>query len=338
VQASLARLPPSASRPLRQNILANSDCKLKICDFGLARPAFNDAPTTIFWTDYVATRWYRAPELCGCFFTKYTKTIDVWSIGCIFAEILSGKPLFPGRNVVHQLELITDLLGTPSPEEVAKVRNEKARRFLSQMRPKTAQPFASRFPRAAPGAVKLLERLLAFDPTQRPTADDALLDPYFAGLHNPAREPVAEPISKLEFEFEKRKLTSDEVRDLIYREVLEYHPQAKREYLSGEAPSQFTFPSAVDAFKRQFAHLESEKGATSSANHGDAPGSGRRLSRQSASLPREQVDDLRHEASISLARSETVRTYQPEKLAAAEDQERQDEEAILDALMGTSGD
>ncbi len=91
----------------------------------------------------------------------------MWSIGCIFAEILSGKPLFPGRNVVHQLELITDLLGTPSAEEVAKVRNDKARRFLSQMRPKQPQSFAARFPRAAPGAVRLLERLLAFDPNKR---------------------------------------------------------------------------------------------------------------------------------------------------------------------------
>jgi serine/threonine protein kinase len=53
-----------------KNILANSDCKLKICDFGLARASFNDAPSAIFWTDYVATRWYRAPELCGSFFSK----------------------------------------------------------------------------------------------------------------------------------------------------------------------------------------------------------------------------------------------------------------------------
>lgn len=104
-----------------KNILANSDCKLKVCDFGLARPSFNDMPTTIFWTDYVATRWYRAPELCGSFFAKYSPAIDIWSIGCIFAEILQGKPLFPGRNVVHQLELITDLLGTPSQEVVDKV-------------------------------------------------------------------------------------------------------------------------------------------------------------------------------------------------------------------------
>ena len=99
-----------------KNILANADCKLKICDFGLARPSFHDSgPTTVFWTDYVATRWYRAPELCGSFFTKYTPAIDIWSIGCIFAEILNGKPLFPGKNVVHQLEIITDLLGTPHP-------------------------------------------------------------------------------------------------------------------------------------------------------------------------------------------------------------------------------
>jgi serine/threonine protein kinase len=71
--------------------------------------------------DYVATRWYRAPELCGSFFSKYTPAIDIWSIGCIFAEVLTGRPLFPGKNVVHQLDLMTDMLGSPSPETVARV-------------------------------------------------------------------------------------------------------------------------------------------------------------------------------------------------------------------------
>jgi serine/threonine protein kinase len=65
----------------------------------------------------------RAPELCGSFFAKYSPAIDTWSVGCIFAEVLLGKPLFPGRNVVHQLELITDILGTPPPEVIAKVRH-----------------------------------------------------------------------------------------------------------------------------------------------------------------------------------------------------------------------
>ncbi|XP_022849845.1 mitogen-activated protein kinase 9-like [Olea europaea var. sylvestris] len=73
-------------RDLRpKNILADADCKLKICDFGLARLSFNDAPSAIFWTDYVATRWYRARESCGSFFSEYTPAIDIWSIGCIFA-------------------------------------------------------------------------------------------------------------------------------------------------------------------------------------------------------------------------------------------------------------
>jgi serine/threonine protein kinase len=72
---------------------------------------------------YAGHARYRAPELCGSFFAKYSTAIDIWSIGCIFAEILLGKPLFPGRNVVHQLELITDLLGTPSQEVIAKARS-----------------------------------------------------------------------------------------------------------------------------------------------------------------------------------------------------------------------
>ena len=182
----------------------------------------------MFWTDYVATRWYRAPELCGSFFTKYTPAIDIWSIGCIFAEILSGRPLFPGKNVVHQLEIITDLLGTPHPDVINKVRNEKARRFLGNMRVKPHIPFQTRFPNADPRGLALLERMLAFDPEDRPTAEEALADPYFAGLADPTREPHAEIVSRTEYAFESRKLTPEEVRGLLYREILEYHPQAKR--------------------------------------------------------------------------------------------------------------
>ncbi|KAF8716128.1 hypothetical protein HU200_026401 [Digitaria exilis] len=208
--------------------------------------------------DYVATRWYRAPELCGSFFSKYTPAIDIWSVGCIFAELLTGKPLFPGKNVVHQLDLMTDLLGTPSAESISKIRNEKARRYLSNMRKKPRVPFTKKFPGVDPMALHLLERLLAFDPKERPSAAEALTDPYFNGLANSEREPIAQPISKLEFEFEKRKLGKDDVRELIYREILEYHPQMLEEYLRGGDQSQmsFMFPSGVDRFRRQFAHLE----------------------------------------------------------------------------------
>ncbi|XP_040380193.1 mitogen-activated protein kinase 7 isoform X1 [Oryza brachyantha] len=257
-----------------KNILANANCKLKICDFGLARVAFNDTPTTVFWTDYVATRWYRAPELCGSFFSKYSPAIDTWSIGCIFAEILTGKPLFPGKNVVHQLDLMTDLLGTPSMDAISRIRNDKARRYLSSMRRKQPVPFSEKFPNVDPLALKLLQRLLAFDPKDRPTAEEALADPYFKGLAKVEREPSCQSISKMEFEFERRKVTKDDIKELIFREILEYHPQLLKDYMNGSENTSFLYPSAVDNFRRQFAILEENEGKSSA------------LDRKHVSLPR----------------------------------------------------
>ena len=320
-----------------KNILANADCKLKICDFGLARPSFHDSgPTTVFWTDYVATRWYRAPELCGSFFTKYTPAIDIWSIGCIFAEILSGRPLFPGKNVVHQLEIITDLLGTPTPEQVAKVRNEKARRFLSNMRIKPKIPFAQRFPNAAPASLAILEKLLMFDPDDRPTAEQALADPYFAGLADPAREPVAEIISRSDYAFESKKLSPEEVRGLLYREILEYHPQAKREFDGGETASSFMYPSGVQGVGAGFAAAEEAAAAGDGgggASQGGAGGNGvkHELRRSAQSLPRESVDKYRDEAQTylmggagALMRSDSINVATPGVMRQADIDEMMD--------------
>ncbi|KAL9250718.1 Mitogen-activated protein kinase 19-like protein [Drosera capensis] len=263
-----------------KNILANANCKLKICDFGLARVAFNDTPATTLWTDYVATRWYRAPELCGSFFSKYTPAIDIWSIGCIFAEVLMRKPLFPGKSVSHQLDLITDVLGTPSQYTILGVRNDKARKYLMSMRKKRSVPFSEKFSTADPLALNLLQRMLAFDPKDRPTAEQALADPYFEGLAKVEREPACQPISKVEFQFDSIKVAKEEIRELIFQEILEYHPQLRQDYINGTDGTSFIYPSALDQFKKQFAHLEENCGRSGPV----IP-----LQRKHVSLPRSTV-------------------------------------------------
>ncbi|KAL7593893.1 hypothetical protein Lser_V15G33735 [Lactuca serriola] len=228
-----------------KNILTNANCQLKICDFGLSRVAFSDQPSATLWTDYVEARWYRAPELRGSFLSKYTSAIDIWSIGCIFAEILTRKPLFPGKSIVHHLDLMTDLLGTPSPDTISQIKNEEARRYLSNMKKKIPIPFSQMFPNADPLGLRLLERMLAFEPKDRPTAEEALSDPYLKNIANVEMEPSAKPISKLEFEFERRKITKVEIRELIYREILEYHPNMLKEYFDGPQPTSLKNPSNI---------------------------------------------------------------------------------------------
>lgn len=243
-----------------KNILANSNCKLKICDFGLARPFLSDtAVSPVHWTDYVATRWYRAPELCGCFYGRYSQAVDIWSIGCIFAEVLLGKPLFPGRDAVSQLQLITDLLGKPPQRTIDRIGNQKARAFLYALAPKPAKDFKDKFPNATPAALALLQRLLAFDPADRPTAAEALADPYFASLPNATHQDPAN-YSRQQFDFELRKLDNAEVRALIYQEALTYHPvvaaayQAQSYHLPLYAP--LTVPGCDLDMRHQFKMAE----------------------------------------------------------------------------------
>ncbi|KAL4560644.1 hypothetical protein LXL04_032797 [Taraxacum kok-saghyz] len=280
-----------------KNILVNADCKLKICDFGIARVVFNDTPTAVCWTDYVATRWYRAPELCGSFFAKYTQAIDTWSIGCIFAELLTGKPLFPGKSVFHQLDLMTNLLGTPSPEAISRIRNEESRKYLTKMRKKKPIPFSRKFPNADPLALRLLERMLAFDPTNRPTAEEALSDPYFKNLGKVEKESFAHPIiTKREFEFEKRRLCTEDIRERIYKEILEYHPNM----VKNEAQSSgFTYQSAFDKFQKQFSDVEE--------HYSKGKVGGKVLRRQSLSLPRASILYPKETAQTSISSKNSIK-------------------------------
>ncbi|KAI8848023.1 hypothetical protein BC829DRAFT_394887 [Chytridium lagenaria] len=186
------------------NILINENCDLKICDF-----------------DYVSTRYYRAPEIMLTW-QKYDEAVDIWSVGCIFAEMLEGKPLFPGKDHVHQFSIITELLGTPPEDVIQTICSENTLRFVESL-PKREEPMP----------LDLLDKMLVFDPRKRITASQALAHPYLSCYHEPSDEPVAE--APFDWSFTEADLAVDEWKTQIYAEVLDFHGQEPLQFQEGTA-------------------------------------------------------------------------------------------------------
>ncbi|KVI00401.1 Protein kinase, ATP binding site-containing protein [Cynara cardunculus var. scolymus] len=223
------------------NLLLNANCDLKICDFGLARVTSE----TDFMTEYVVTRWYRAPELL-LNSSDYTAAIDVWSVGCIFMELMDRKPLFPGRDHVHQLRLLMEdipktlvgwgavLIGTPSEAELGFL-NENAKRYIRQLPQYRRQSFTEKFPQVHPAAIDLIEKMLTFDPRHRITGEkniifeDALAHPYLTSLHDISDEPVC--LTPFSFDFEQHALIEEEMKEMIYREALAFNPEYQQQHM-----------------------------------------------------------------------------------------------------------
>ena len=176
----------------------------------------------------------RAPEIMlAC--QEYTKAIDMWSVGCIFAELLARNPLFPGDDYIAQLRLICDKLGRPSDESLEFVTSERAKKFMVSLPKKDPIPMAELFPvhKEELEALDLLGKMLEFNPSGRITIDKALEHPFLASLHNADDEPISD--FTFSFDFENEELPREKVRDLIWEELRTYHP-----YIAESPPSLHT--------------------------------------------------------------------------------------------------
>ncbi|XP_015794838.1 mitogen-activated protein kinase 14 [Tetranychus urticae] len=198
------------------NIAVNEDCELKILDFGLARH------TEAEMTGYVATRWYRAPEIM-LNWMHYNQTVDIWSVGCIMAELITSRTLFPGTDHIDQLLRIMAVCGTPDDEFMKKITSEEARRYIATLPKMPKRNFTDIFKGINPKAIDLLEKMLALDADRRPTAEQALAHPYLAQFADPSDEPIAKPFDD---SWEERDMPLEEWKKLVYDEMVRFVPRS----------------------------------------------------------------------------------------------------------------
>ncbi|TSK31343.1 Mitogen-activated protein kinase 15 [Bagarius yarrelli] len=217
------------------NILLDADCFIKLCDFGLARSLSQMQEDSVnpALTEYVATRWYRAPEiLLGS--TRYTKGVDMWSLGCILGEMLLGKPLFPGTSTINQIEKIMNVIPHPTPEDIVAIRSEYGASVIQRMLLRPQVPLRDLMqPSVSPDALDLLQRLLVFNPDKRLTAEEALQHSYVAKFHNPSKEPSLDYEVILAVD-DDVQLSVTQYRNKLYEMILEKRAarqMAKRAHL-----------------------------------------------------------------------------------------------------------
>eukprot|EP00981_Chlorochromonas_danica_P006953 scaffold1507_cov158-Ochromonas_danica.AAC.22 len=192
---------------------------LKLCDFGSAKAFVRGEPNVA----YICSRFYRAPELIfGS--TDYTVSIDVWSQGCVFAELLIGSPIFPGSSGVDQLVEIIKILGTPTREELRGMNPNYQEFKFPQIR---AYPWGSIFkPGTPPEAIDLISKMLAYVPDRRVKAIESCAHPFFDELRRPETTmPDKTPLASELFQF-----TSEEVSLMpeILDAILPPHIKAQR--------------------------------------------------------------------------------------------------------------
>uniref|UniRef100_A0A8C9VYK3 mitogen-activated protein kinase n=1 Tax=Scleropages formosus TaxID=113540 RepID=A0A8C9VYK3_SCLFO len=200
------------------NLAVNQDCELKILDFGLARQADSEM------TGYVVTRWYRAPEVI-LNWMHYTQAVDIWSVGCIMAEMLLGKPLFKGNDHLDQLTEIMKITGTPTQEFIVKLQSQDAKNYIKRL-PKVQKKdlhMVDTSPLPLAPAISLLERMLVLDPEKRVSAAEALALPFFTEFREPEEETEAQPY---DHSLDNADLPLEQWKRHTFTEILTFQPSS----------------------------------------------------------------------------------------------------------------
>jgi mitogen-activated protein kinase 15 len=214
------------------NILINSDVNIKICDFGLARSLSSgkDGAMPIL-TDYVATRWYRAPEiLLGS--TKYSKEADMWSIGCILAELLYGKPLFPGTSTLNQLNKLLEITGKPTKEDILSIQSDLASTMLESIPSIKPKKLETLFKLSSSSVeIDMLSKLLQFNPCKRLTVEQALEHSYVSDFHDLEKEIICKKPIKIGLD-DNVKCSVKEYRQKLYDDILKRKKEIRKKLLS----------------------------------------------------------------------------------------------------------
>lgn len=213
------------------NILINSDVNIKICDFGLARSlALGKEGSLPVLTDYVATRWYRAPEiLLGS--TKYSKAADVWSIGCILGELLVGKALFPGTSTLNQLNKVLEITGKPSKDDIIALQSDLANTMLETIPSIKTKNLKNMFKNGSANAIDLLGKMLQFNPSKRITIDEALQHPFVEAFHQKEKETVCDKIIKIPMD-DNTKYSVKEYRQRLYDDILKRKKEIRKKIVA----------------------------------------------------------------------------------------------------------
>ncbi|KAG8930921.1 Mitogen-activated protein kinase [Tulasnella sp. 418] len=190
--------------------------------------------------------------------------VDVWSVGCILAELLGGKPIFKGRDYVDQLNQILHYLGTPSEDTLRRVGSPRAQDYIRSLPIKPRIPFSSLYPQANPQAIDLLSKLLAFDPAKRISCEEALQHPYLSVWHDVNDEPDCH--SKFDFAFEEEE-SMEGMKKMIVDEVNSFRSMVRQQARAatlGKGGANLPLPSRDEIISSPVVENAPHNGGTSS--------------------------------------------------------------------------